>query len=96
MPVHAHLGPCPLRQGNHRSTGIMIRVQMPIGIALYTWYIERAFSIYMVLVYRCIRTVYRQALYPMFSYVNPMFSYHDVHPMFSSVFLRLKTVYIHG
>ena len=65
---------------------------MPIGIALYAWYIARAFSIYMI--YRCIRIVYREALYPMFFYVYPMFSY--VHPMFSSVFLRLKTVYIHG
>ena len=79
---------------------------MPIGIAVYTWYIERAFSIYMVyhslrvckkqFGYRAIyhHDVYRQTLYPMFSYVHPMFSY--VYPTFSSVFLRLKTVYIHG
>ncbi len=62
---------------------------MPIGIAVYAWYIARAFSIYMV--YRSIRTksfgyhaiyhVYRQTLYPMFSYVYPMFSY--VYPLFS-------------
>ena len=55
---------------------------MPIGIAVYAWYIARAFSIYMV--YRSIRTksfgyhaiyhVYRQTLYPMFSYVYPLFS----------------------
>ena len=62
---------------------------MPIGIALYAWYMTRAFSIYMV--YRSIRTksfgyratiyhVYRQTLYPMFSYVYPMFSY--VYPLF--------------
>ena len=63
---------------------------MPIGIALYAWYMARAFSIYMV--YRSIRTksfgcraiyiyhVYRHALYPMFSYVHSMFSYVYPHP----------------
>ena len=75
---------------------------MPISIAVYTWYIERAFSIYRVYSsiskrrfgYHAIYHVYRHMLYPMFSYVHPMFSY--VYPMFSSVFLSLKTVYIHG
>ena len=77
---------------------------MPIGIAVYTWYIERAFSIYMVYRSICkkrfgyhwhaIYHVYRQTLYPIFSYVHPMFS--NVYPLFSSVFIRLKTVYIPG
>ena len=59
---------------------------MPIGIAVYTWYIEWAFSIYMVYSsiskkrfgFHAIYHVYRQTLYPMFSYVHPRSG--DEHP----------------
>ena len=47
-------------------------------------YMQIAFCIYMYM--PCIYIAYRYTLYPMLSYV---------YPMFSSAFFRLKTVHIH-